>query len=110
MADRIGFRTVEVQEARILLNGQPILLKGVNRHEEHPEWGFSFPARLMSKNLDIVRKLGCNFVRGSHYPTSQYFMDLLDERGIVFWEEIPLWGYPQEVLSDEVILARALQM
>lgn len=108
--DRVGFRTVEVKAGRILLNRQPVLLKGVNRHEEHPEWGFAFPPRLMSKDLDIIQKLGCNFVRGSHYPNSQYFMDLLDERGILFWEEIPLWGYPQEVLTDQVILSRALQM
>lgn len=110
LCDRLGFRTIEVKDAQILINGRPVLLKGVNRHEEHPEWGFAFPPRLMSKDLDIIQKLGCNFIRGSHYPNSQYFLDLLDERGLFFWEEIPLWGYPQAVLTDRKIHDRALQM
>lgn len=110
LADRIGFRTVAVRDGRIVLNDRPIMLKGVNRHEEHPEWGFAFPPKLMAKDIDIMVRLGCNAVRGSHYPNSQYFLDLLDESGLVFWEEIPLWGYPRETLSDPVVQQRALTM
>ena len=81
MIDRIGFRTVETRNKKILLNGKELYLQGVNRHEEHPEWGFAFPNKLMTKDLDIIMQMGCNTVRGSHYPQSEYWLDLLDETG-----------------------------
>ncbi|WP_426454735.1 glycoside hydrolase family 2 TIM barrel-domain containing protein [Paenibacillus sp. S-38] len=90
--DRIGFRRIETKDHRILINGSPVYLKGVTRHEEHPEWGFAFPPKLMQKDLDIIKELGSNSVRGSHYPQSPYWLDLLDEQGLIFWSEIPIWG------------------
>lgn len=111
-ADRTGFRRIEARNKRILLNGAEVYLQGVNRHEEHPEWGFAFPPKLMTKDLDIIGHLGCNAVRGSHYPQSKYWIDLLDERGIVFWSEIPIWGalMPKEVLAQPLFVSRALGM
>ncbi|WP_159881773.1 glycoside hydrolase family 2 protein [Paenibacillus puerhi] len=110
--DRIGFRRIETSGHRILINGNPLFLKGVNRHEEHPEWGFAFPPRLMQKDLDIARELGCNAIRGSHYPQSAYWLDLLDEHGIVFWSEIPMWGafLPNETAAESLFQERALVM
>ncbi|KQO12712.1 glycoside hydrolase family 2 protein [Paenibacillus sp. Leaf72] len=110
--DRIGFRRIETKDHRILINGSAIYLKGVNRHEEHPEWGFAFPPKLMQKDLDIIRELGCNTVRGSHYPQSPYWLDLLDEHGILFWSEIPMWGafLPNETVCEPLFQDRALTM
>ncbi|MDR6550849.1 glycoside hydrolase family 2 TIM barrel-domain containing protein [Paenibacillus qinlingensis] len=110
--DRIGFRRIEVKDRRICINGKPIYLQGVNRHEEHPEWGFAFPPKLMKKDLDLIKELGCNTVRGSHYPQSQYWIDLLDEHGFVYWSEIPMWGahMPKEVTTDALFRSRAMQM
>ncbi len=110
--ERIGFRTIETRNHRILINGAPVYLKGVNRHEEHPEWGFAFPPKLMSKDLDIIRELGCNTVRGSHYPQSPYWLDLLDEHGLLFWSEIPIWGafLPNETVKEPLFQQRALTM
>ncbi|AIQ45512.1 beta-glucuronidase [Paenibacillus sp. FSL R7-0273] len=110
--ERIGFRTIETKDHRILINGAPVYLKGVNRHEEHPEWGFAFPPKLMHKELDIILELGCNTVRGSHYPQSSYWLDLLDENGLVFWSEIPIWGcfLPNETVSEPLFRDRALTM
>lgn len=110
--DRIGFRTIEVRNKRILLNGKELYLQGVNRHEEHPEWGFAFPNKLMTKDLDIILQMGCNTVRGSHYPQSEYWLDLLDERGIVYWSEIPIWGasIPAADLADPIFIQRAVTM
>jgi len=110
--ERIGFRRIETKNHRILINGEPMYLRGVNRHEEHPEWGFAFPPKLMHKDLDIIRELGCNAVRGSHYPQSPYWLDLLDEHGIVFWSEIPMWGafLPNETVSEPLFQDRAEQM
>jgi len=109
-ADRIGFRTVEVKNKQILLNSKPLYIQGVNRHEEHPEWGFAFPPKLMDKDLDIIEALGCNSIRGSHYPQSAYWLDLLDERGIVFWSEIPLWQYHVQHMTDPLVRDRAMNM
>ncbi|TBL81267.1 glycoside hydrolase family 2 protein [Paenibacillus thalictri] len=110
--DRIGFRRIETKDHRILINGVPVYLQGVNRHEEHPEWGFAFPPKLMQKDLDIILELGCNTVRGSHYPQSKYWLDLLDEHGIVFWSEIPMWGcfIPRDTLGNTLFRDRALAM
>lgn len=110
--DRTGFRHIEVKERRICINGEPLYLQGVNRHEEHPEWGFAFPPKLMKKDLDLIKELGCNTVRGSHYPQSPYWIDLLDEHGIVYWSEIPMWGahMPKEVTTDALFRQRAMQM
>ncbi|WP_037288321.1 glycoside hydrolase family 2 protein [Saccharibacillus sacchari] len=107
--DRIGFRTVETRDKKILLNGKEIYLQGVNRHEEHPEWGFAFPNKLMTKELDIITQMGCNTVRGSHYPQSEYWLDLLDEKGVLFWSEIPIWGaaFPASATDDPLFVERA---
>lgn len=108
--ERIGFREIKVENGKILLNNKEIKLKGVNRHEDHPDWGFAMPLKLMKRDMTIIKDLGCNAIRGSHYPNSEVFLDLCDQEGILFWEEIPLWGYPDKVLGNKVILDRGLQM
>lgn len=110
--DRTGFRSVCVKDGQLLLNGKPVELRGVNRHEEHPDWGFAFPAGLMNRDLDIITELGCNTIRGSHYPNSQIFVDMLDARGMYFWSEIPIWGcgFSKEALGDPIVVERGLQM
>ena len=112
LIDRIGFRKIEVKDCNILLNGKSIELLGVNRHEEHPEWGFAFPPKLMKKDLDLICDLGCNTIRGSHYPNSRIFMDMVDERGLLFWCEIPMWGvgFGKEALEDPDIVNCGLMM
>lgn len=108
LAERIGFREVRAEKGRILLNGRPVFLKGVNRHEDHPDWGFAFPQKLMKKDLEIIRKLGCNTIRCSHYPNSEAFLDLCDAEGMLLWEEIPMWGFPEEALKNQLVLERGL--
>lgn len=110
--DRIGFRLVEVTKDGIFLNGQKKELRGVNRHEEHPDWGFAFPLKLMKRDLDICDDMGVNAIRGSHYPNSRAFLDYCDERGMMFWSEIPIWGngFSPETLAREEILSRGLEM
>ena len=112
LIDKIGFRKIEVKNGDILLNGKSIELLGVNRHEEHPDWGFAFPAKLMKKDIDLILNMSCNTIRGSHYPNSKIFLDMLDERGILFWSEIPMWGcgFSWEALQDEDVTNRGLEM
>lgn len=112
ISDRIGFREVNVRNGRIYLNGEKLTVKGVCRHEEHPDFGFAFPPALMERDIDIIKNMNANAIRGSHYPNSQYFVDLLDERGILFWSEIPIWGvgYTAEMLGIPLFVERAHKM
>ena len=112
LMDRVGFRRVEVRGYEILLNGRPYEVRGVNRHEEHPEFGMAFPPALMRRDIDIAVEMGCNSLRGSHYPQAPVFIDMLDECGVTFWSEIPIWGggFSEECLADPVVLARGEDM
>ncbi len=110
--DRIGFRNIKVEDKKILLNGEPILLKGVNRHEEYPDFGMAFPPALMKRDLEIIEDMGANTIRGSHYPNDPLFVDMLDEEGVIFWSEVPMWGpdYGERNFSDSLFFERAMAM
>jgi beta-glucuronidase len=107
--ERIGFRTVAVRGQEILLNGEPLTLKGVNRHEHHPDFGSALPPSIHTRDIDILKKLGANFVRGSHYPNDPLFLDLCDEHGLLFWEELAHWQPRQEDFRNPVFLQRSLE-
>ena len=89
---RFGIRTVEARDRRIWLNGEPIFLKGVNRHEQNGEFGATTSEAQMVRDLQLVESLNANFVRGAHYQQSQRFLDLCDEMGVLVWEESLGWG------------------
>ena len=110
--DRVGFRTVEVKDAKIYLNGKRIKFCGINRHEEHPDFGMAFPKALMQRDVDIIRGANCNSIRGSHYPNNPTFLDILDERGMMFFSEIPIWGggFSKEALGSPAVVERGLMM
>lgn len=110
--DKVGFRHVGVTPEGVTLNGKLIEIRGVNRHEEHAEFGFAFPPSLMKRDLDIILDLGCNAIRGSHYPNSRRFMDMVDEAGLLFWSEIPIWGwgFSPEALDDPVVIEKGAVM
>lgn len=112
LIDRVGFRHVAVEDGQVKLNGEPVELLGVNRHEENTEFGMAFPEGLMRRDIDIIADMGANTVRGSHYPNHPVFVDMLDERGIMFWSEIPVWGggFSEERLADPTVLARGEAM
>jgi len=112
LIDRIGLRRFEVKDKKLLLNNRAVELMGVNRHEEHPEHGFAFPHDLMARDVALIEEMNCNFIRGSHYTNSQSFVDMLDEHGIMFWSEIPIWGcgFSKETLGREKVVARGLDM
>lgn len=110
ITERIGFRTLSVSDNGILLNGKKIILKGINRHDEHPEWGFAVPDQLEERDFKLIKQLGCNSLRGAHYPQKESLIDLCDEYGVLFWSEIPLWQYPAHVLKQETVFERSRLM
>ncbi|WP_242083145.1 glycoside hydrolase family 2 TIM barrel-domain containing protein [Aestuariivivens sediminis] len=84
---KIGFRTSEVIEGRYLLNGKPILFKGVNRHEHHPVTGHVVSKEDMLKDIQIFKKYNINAVRTCHYPNDTYWYELCDQYGIYVIDE-----------------------
>jgi beta-glucuronidase len=110
VADEIGFRTIEVQGSKILLNGKPIFLRGINMHEEAPfRGGRAFSAEDAQTLLGWVKELGCNFVRFAHYPHNENEIRLADRMGLLVWSEIPVywdidWTNPATLANAEAQL------
>ena len=92
ISTRFGIRTVEARDRQILLNGKPIFLKGFNRHETHIEFGAATSDAQMLRDVQLIKDVGANFIRGAHYQQAQRFLDLCDEAGIMVWEESLGWG------------------
>jgi len=93
--DRIGFRTIEARDGRILLNGEPIRLKGISLHEEAEPRGRALTPADRRRIFDIAEELGLNFLRLAHYPHAREMALEADRRGILLWEEIPVYWYIQ---------------
>ena len=110
LRERTGFRKVEIKDRQFLINGKPFTFKGVNRHEEHPDWGFAVPAKIAKKDIDIIQGMGCNIIRGSHYPNAKATLDYMDEVGMMFWEEIPMWGFPEHALANPLVRERGVAL
>jgi beta-glucuronidase len=111
LRERIGFRTVAVQGSRILLNGEPIFLRGVSMHEE--EFGPN-PSRNMTEAAarallaEIKHDLHGNYVRLSHYPHAETTLRLADEMGLLVWSEIPVYWTAD--WDNPAVLHKALSM
>lgn len=110
LRDRIGFREIAVDGRDILLNGDAVTIAGVNRHEDHPEWGHAQPARLQERDIEILKRANLNAVRTSHYPNHPRFLDMCDEAGILVIEEIPYWQYDEDDFAKNVVLERGERM
>ncbi len=92
LRDQIGFRTITTQDDDILLNGEPIFLKGISLHEESPITKGRANSRAdAEKVLSWIKEMGGNYVRLSHYPHNEHIVRLADEMGILVWEENPVY-------------------
>ena len=110
IVESFGIREIRADKNRILLNGAPVRLKGFNRHESHPEFGPATPVQVMIEDLQNLRRLNCNFIRGCHYPQDQRFLDLCDRMGFLVWEESLGWGNTAEQMADEVSMASIFKL
>ncbi len=92
MREQIGFRSLETRGADILLNGQPIFLRGVCIHEEAPlRGGRAYSREDAVTLLSWAKELGANFVRLAHYPHNEFMVREADRMGILVWSEIPVY-------------------
>ena len=100
---RVGFRNVEIKNAQLLVNGQPVLVKGADRHEMDPDGGYVVSLERMIQDIKIMKQLNINAVRTSHYPCDPRWYDLCDEYGIYITAEANLeshgMGYEEKSLA-----------
>lgn len=89
---RFGLREIKTDGKKILINGTATKLLGFCRHEAHPQFGPVQSESQMISDIQLLKDMGCNFVRGSHYPQDQRFLDMCDEMGLLFFEESMGWG------------------
>ena len=100
---KVGFRNVEIKNAQLLVNGQPVLVKGADRHEMDPNGGYVVSLERMIQDIKIMKQLNINAVRTSHYPFDPRWYDLCDEYGIYITAEANLeshgMGYDEKSLA-----------
>ena len=100
---KVGFRHIEIKGGQLLVNGQPILIKGVDRHELDPDGGYVVSLERMRQDLRIMKQLNINAVRTSHYPDDPRWYDLCDSAGIYLVAEANLeshgMGYGEGTLA-----------
>lgn len=108
--DQFGFREVKAEGSRILLNGKPVFLKGVSRHEDYPGLGRALPPSLIYEDLRIVKEMGANFLRTAHYPNHPLTYVYADRLGLLVWEEIPVYWFDCEALRAQLARGVARQM
>src|SRR5574344_2264745 len=91
---RFGFRTAKFTTNGFYLNGNPLKLIGLNRHQAFPYVGYAMPKNAQEEDTYLLKKeIGVNLVRCSHYPPSDYFLDKCDELGLLVFDEVPGWQY-----------------
>ncbi len=93
---RVGLRRVEVSDRQLLVNGKPIRVFGVNRHDHHPDRGKAVTVDDMREDLRLMRLHNINAVRTSHYPNNDIFYDLCDELGFYVIDEANIEGHAYE--------------
>ena len=100
---KVGFRHIEIKGGQLLVNGQPILIKGADRHELDPDGGYVVSVERMKQDIQIMKQLNINAVRTSHYPDDPRWYELCDEAGLYVVAEANLeshgMGYGESTLA-----------
>ena len=101
-----GFRSTEIKDGRLCINGRPIMIRGVNRHEFDPQHGFAVTREVMERDIALIKQYNINAVRGSHYPSHPYWYELCDRYGLYVVAEANVeshgMGYDERSLSRSI--------
>ena len=101
---KVGFRHIQFTNKGFLLNGRRVQILGLNRHQSYPYVGYAMPESIQRDDARVLKNLGVNAVRTSHYPQSQYFIDECDKIGLLVFTEIPGWQYVgDEAWQDQAV-------
>jgi beta-galactosidase len=105
----LGFRWFRFDPQRgFFLNGQRVQIQGVNWHQCYPGMGNALPNSRHWKDMELIREMGCNFWRTSHYPHDPATMDASDRLGLMVWEELPInkeIGNPPQYIQNALTMA-----
>ncbi len=108
---KVGFRKIELKNAQILVNGQPVLFKGANRHEIDPDNGYYLSPERMIQDIQVMKKFNINAVRTCHYPDDNLWYDLCDKYGIYVVAEANVeshgMGYGDQTLAKRADYKKA---
>ena len=100
---KVGFRKVEMKNAQLLVNGQPVLIKGANRHELDPDGGYVISKERMIQDIQVMKQFNLNAVRTCHYPDNNFWYELCDQYGIYVVSEANIeshgMGYGEETVA-----------
>ncbi len=107
----VGFRKIEINNSQVLVNGKPVLFKGVNRHELDPDGGYVVSPERMLQDIKLMKSLNVNGVRTCHYPNDPLWYDLCDKYGLYVVAEANIeshgMGYGDETLAKNPAYAKA---
>ena len=111
LTQKVGFRKIELKGGQVLVNGQPVLFKGANRHEMDPDGGYVVSKERMLQDIKRMKELNINAVRTCHYPDDNLWYDLCDEYGLYVVAEANVeshgMGYGEETLAKNPLYAKA---
>lgn len=101
----VGFRRVEIKNSQLLVNGQPVLIKGADRHELDPDGGYVVSRERMLQDVKLMKEMNINAVRTCHYPDDPYWYDLCDRYGLYVTAEANIeshgMGYDEATLAKD---------
>ena len=101
---RFGIRQIEAKNRKLYLNGKELFLKGFNRHESTMLEGSATGEATMLRDLQHLKSVGGNFIRGAHYQQCERFLDLCDEMGVLVWEESLGWQNGSKLMNADDIV------
>jgi len=107
VAETVGIREVAIEDGQFLVNGEAVTIRGVNRHDFHPDRGRHVPVASMREDLELMKQHNINAVRTAHYPNDSRFYDLCDEYGLYVLDETDIECHGMELARDTAHISDA---